>query len=578
MIQPLIKFAPDMAQVIHGVSKSSKLALYNLPLSIQILVINIFITFIGFIFLIMFNFFMVQNDESIFKKKNNSKQNLITIQNFLEKNSIIRVPLFDVICKGENTNGCKENKNQSIDLSEPVLEPKITQQFIMNNYLNSNFNIRIYNDEWIRLVDTLDVYDLSFVQESDLKENNANNNNNFHFIKSFSQNYLAIFENYQDYLIKKKYENKMTIKKSDIFYVSEIIKNKNFIEYVVVDKEENIYQYIIAPVINNNKVYGVIILDYLITDQRSDLGLISLNIFVFFVLFVIIMILLSLVFSRSLVSPIKKLSKLTILERERVSDRKIFYPNRADEIGVLANEIQKMSAGLKLQIEQLEKFSADVSHELKNPLTSLQSGMELIIKDNISNQNKNLLINNMQNDLRRMNQLITDISKFTRLKAEIELEKNEYININNFIDRIPKFFVDNNKQIKFVIDKIKDNKFIVANKNKLIQVFVNLIENSISLSPNKSKILIKLEQKEKDKIIIKIYDQGRGVNLSDREKIFDRFYSDRQDDVKNHTGLGLSIAREIINHMEGTLVLNKSEITSYSGACFLIILPVRQNH
>ena len=109
----------------------------------------------------------------------------------------------------------------------------------------------------------------------------------------------------------------------------------------------------------------------------------------------------SFIFSQSLVRPIKKLSKLTILERERVSEDKIIYPNRKDEIGVLSKEIQNMSTGLKLQIEQLEKFSADVSHELKNPLTSLQSAIELIAKNNLSKENKNLLFNNIKYDLKR---------------------------------------------------------------------------------------------------------------------------------------------------------------------------------
>ena len=576
MIQHLIKFAQDMAQVIHGVNKFNRLLLYNFPLSIQIFIINLFISLIGFIFLILFNFYLIQKDESISKKKIYANQNLTTIQSFLEKNSIIRVPLFDDNCKGENTEICEEKKNETIDLSDPVLEPKITQQFIMNNYLNSDFNIRIYNDEWIPLVDTLDLYDLSFVQESDLKEEDLYNNN-FNLIETFSQNYLSFFANYHDYIIKRKFENITSIKKADIFYVSETIKNKNFFEYVINDGEANIYQYMVSPIINNDKVYGVIILDYLITGQSPDLGLISLNIFSFFILFVLIMICLSLIFSRSLVSPIKRLSKLTILERERISNIKILYPDREDEIGVLSKEIQKMSAGLKLQIEQLEKFSADVSHELKNPLTSLQSAMELLDNNNMSNQNKELLIKNMHNDLKRMNQLITDISKFTRLKAEIELERNEYININNFIDQIPQFFTNNSKKIKFLINKINDDIVVLANKDKLIQVFLNLIENSMSLSPLNSEILIKLIQIEKNEIIIKIYDQGRGINYEDREKIFERFYSDRQDKINNHSGLGLSIAREIINHMEGKLFFEKSNMSDYPGACFLIILPIRTN-
>ena len=563
-----------MALVTLGVNRSSKFALNNLPLSIQILAINFFITFIGFFFLILFNYFLIKNDESIERKRIIANQNLNNIQNFLEKNSIIRVPLFNDNCTGENVDTCKDAIN--FELSDPVLEPKITQEFILNNYFNSEFNIKIYNDDWIKLVDTLDLYDLSVVQEIDLKEKDLNINN-LNIFDNFSQEYLRFFSNYYNYLIKRELQNLITKEKAEISYVKETIKNQVIKAYIIKDGEEYIYQYFTAPIINNDKIYGVIILNYPITNQASNLGFISLNILIFYILFVLIMVLLSLIFSQSLVSPIKKLSRLTILERERVNRNQIIYPERKDEIGVLSKEIQNMSQGLKAQIIQLEKFSADVSHELKNPLTSLQSAMELIDKNNISQENKKLLIQNIQNDLKRMNQLITDISKFTRLKAEIELEKNEYINLNSFLDEIPIIFSNNTKDVELILEKHKENLEIVANKNKLIQVFINLIENSLSLSSKKSKILIRLSKIDNSKVAIKVYDQGRGVDSKDSEKIFERFYSDRQENIKNHSGLGLSIAREIITYMNGQLVLDKSDNRKYSGACFLIILPVKQS-
>ena len=563
-----------MALVTLGVNKSSKFALNNLPLSIQILSINFFITFVGFFFLILFNYFLIKNDESIERKRIIANQNLNNIQNFLEKNSIIRVPLFNDNCTGENIDTCKDDIN--FELSDPVLEPKITQEFILNNYFNSEFNIKIYNDDWIKLVDTLDLYDLSVVQEIDLKEKDLNINN-LNIFDNFSQEYLRFFSNYYNYLIKRELQNLITKEKAEISYVKETIKNQVIKAYIIKDGEEYIYQYFTAPIINNDKIYGVIILNYPITNQASNLGFISLNILIFYILFVLIMVLLSLIFSQSLVSPIKKLSRLTILERERVNRNQIIYPERKDEIGVLSKEIQNMSQGLKAQIIQLEKFSADVSHELKNPLTSLQSAMELIDKNNISQENKKLLIQNIQNDLKRMNQLITDISKFTRLKAEIELEKNEYINLNCFLDEIPIIFSNNTKDVELILEKHKENLEIVANKNKLIQVFINLIENSLSLSSKKSKILIRLSKIDNSKVAIKVYDQGRGVDSKDSEKIFERFYSDRQENIKNHSGLGLSIAREIITYMNGQLVLDKSDNSKYSGACFLIILPVKQS-
>ncbi|MBD1147240.1 HAMP domain-containing histidine kinase [Pelagibacterales bacterium SAG-MED31] len=570
----MIKFEQDMAQVIHGVNKYNRLALYNLPLSIQILVINLFITFIGLIFLIFFNYILIKNDDEIKTKKIIANQNLKSIQSFLEKNSIIRVPLFNDNCLVENINTCKDDDN--LELSDPVLEPKITQEFVRNKYLNSDFNVKIYNEDWIRLVDTLDLYDFSIVEETYLPDEELNKNN-LNFLNNLSQKYLILFSSYYDYLIKKDFLDKITKEKAEIFYVSESIKEQVIKEYYIEDKGGNLYLQFTAPIQVNKKVYGVIILSYPITNQVKSLGYTSLNILSFFILFVMIMIFMSLIFSQSLVSPIKKLSKLTILERERVNENKIIYPNRKDEIGVLSDEIQNMSAGLKLQIQQLEKFSEDVSHELKNPLTSLQSAMELIEKDSIAKADKNLLIKNILNDLRRMNQLITDISKFTRVKVEIELEKNQLINLNFFLDQIPNIFKNNTKNIKLVINKCYENIEVLGNKNKLTQVFVNLIENSISFSPKKTKILIELKKIEKNSVSIKIFDQGKGINFKDSEKIFERFYTDRQEDIKNHTGLGLSIAREIVTHMNGKLKLKKSDKSDYSGACFLIILPIRHS-
>ena len=570
----MIKFAQGMGQVTHGVNKFSKLALYNLPLSIQILSINVFITFIGFVFLIFFNYFLIVNDDELENKRIDANKQLVSIQSFLEKNSIIRVPLFNDNCIGENLDTCE--KEDEFELSDPVLEPKITQEFIRNKYSDSEFNIKVYNEDWIRLVDTLDLYDSSTVQESDLLEDELITNN-LNILEYLSQRYLNFFLNYNDYLVKREFSGLITKEKSEISYVSESIKEQVVKQYYIEDDTQNILKLITAPIKNNNKVFGVIILNYPITNQVNDLGYVSLNIFRFFILFVIIMILMSFIFSQSLVSPIKRLSKLAILERERVSKNRIVYPNRKDEIGVLSKEIQNMSAGLKLQIQQLEKFSADVSHELKNPLTSLQSAMELIDKETVSSENKQKLYKNMVNDIKRMNQLISDISKFTRLKAEIELEKNQFIDLNLFLDELPSMFANNQKEIELIVNQCEENIELLGNKNKLIQVFVNLIENSISLSPKQSKILIEVKKINKKMITIKIYDQGMGIEKNDSEKVFDRFYTDRHENYKNHTGLGLSIAREIITHMDGKLQLDKSEKSEYSGACFLIILPVRQS-
>ena len=141
MILNLIKFVLDMDQVIHGVNNYSKLALYNFPLSIQILAINLFITCIGFIILILFNLYLINDDETIQTKKINANEDLSKIQSFLEKNAIIRVPVFDDTCKGEDNQSCEDKSK--IQLSDPILEPKITQEFILNNFSNSEYDLSL---------------------------------------------------------------------------------------------------------------------------------------------------------------------------------------------------------------------------------------------------------------------------------------------------------------------------------------------------------------------------------------------------------------------------------------------------
>ena len=573
MIHLLIKFEQDMVLDTLGVNKVNRLSLSNYSLKFQIFFINLLIALFGFIFFILFNIYLIQNDKNIISDYEYSKKNLLSVKNFLEKNSIVRVPLFDDTCKGLDVKNCLDANelNNNLELSEPVLEPTITQQYILQNYLSRVFEVKIYNDDWIKIVDTQDYYNFSNVEESDLTEPLEIESGVYQEYSQFFQNLFRVY--YQQY-IKNKFIDNLENQKSDIVYVAEIIRKKHNIDKKFLDTENNIYQLFAAPIIFNESVYGVILISYPIINNQT-LEVISFNLFNFYILFVLIMIALSFIFSRGLIRPIKKLSNLTILERDKVIKNKIEYPQRGDEIGILSNEIKNMSLDLKSQISQLEKFAADVSHELKNPLTSLQSASELLLNKKVSDQNKMLLIQNIDKDIKRMNQLITDISNFTRIKAEIELEQNEYLNLNHFLYDVSNYFADNNKKIKIFIEEKDQNISVLVNKNKLLQVFINIIENSISIAGNNSQILIEISIHNKSNVQVKIYDQGKGIFLTDKEKIFERFYSDRTIDKDQHTGLGLSIAKEIILSFKGLIKLTVSDKKNYSGACFVIILPIR---
>tara|TARA_B100000686_G_scaffold339778_1_gene414410 strand:+ start:134 stop:1828 length:1695 start_codon:yes stop_codon:yes gene_type:complete len=559
------------------VNNSKKFLLSNYPLIYQLFIINLIVSLIGFTFLLIFNFYLVQNDRNISQDYDFAFTQVNKITNFLEKNSILRVTLFNENCKNiENTKNC-----ENISFKAPELEPTRTQQYIIQNFFNEDIDVKVYNDNWIKFADTNDMYISTEVEEIDLK---TSLEDSIKFLDKYKYLYLDIFEKYRRKFIYSKHIESSWKLGSEINIVSETIKNKKILSRKFINKDKDILQILSSPILKNNKIYGVVIISYPLISNNVDIGLTSFNLFNFYIFFVITMLLLSFFFSKSLVLPIKELSKLTVIEREKVSSKKfVKYPIRKDEIGTLSKEIQNMSLELKSQIEQLEKFAADVSHELKNPLTSLQSANELINNNRIEEKNKQLLINNMSKDIERMNRLISDISNYTKIKAEIEIENFEYIQIDQFIESIVEEYLDNNKNIKIEIENNIDIKIddfdkiitVLVNKNKFAQVFYNLIDNSISVLEENKKILINIKNVDDHRIIFKLYDQGRGIPIDQSKKIFDRFYTDRETDKEKHTGLGLSIAREIIHSFKGSLKLIKSDRLEYSGACFTFNLPLK---
>ncbi len=556
---------------IHGVNKFKKISLANYSLTYQLFFINLLISLIGFLSLLIFNFYLIQNDRNILLDYDNAYLQINKIKNFLEKNSILRVPLFNENCENtKNNQGC-----ENIILSDPELEPTSTQQFVVQNFLNENFDVKVYNDSWIKFADTRDMYITSEVDVIDLSLNSKQTINIFERYRSF---YIDFFDKYRSKYLKNKFTGNIEKFGSEINIVSDTIKNKKILSKRYYNEDKDIIQILSSPIINNHKVFGVVLVTYPLISKNFNLGLTSFNLFNFFILFVLIMLLLSFFFSGSLVRPIKQLSKLTVIEREKINNKNFFkYPDRGDEIGTLSQEIQNMSLDLKSQIEQLERFAADVSHELKNPLTSLHAANELLINDKIAKSDKKLLVNNIQKDIKRINLLISDISNYTKIKSEIESENFEYIKIGEIIKDITEQYSDNKKNIKIELENIENTKTVLVNKNKLSQVFYNLIDNSISILDKNKKVMICIEDKNDDNIYIKIFDQGKGIPMKLAEKVFDRFYTDRDINKDNHTGLGLSIAKEIILSFRGSIELVESDRSDYSGACFVINLPLKIN-
>ena len=569
--------------ILGVIKRLFSLSSYNL--TFQLIILNLIIVFFGLVFLSYFNFNLIQNNKFIDNRDQSIRLNLSNITKYLENTSILRVPIFqyDYRCRYlQDIEAYKESCDLAdninpIELSEPELEKFTTEQFIFQNFGDKDFNTIIYNENWIKIADSSNLFLSTDVEEIDLSETRENIAD---FSNLFEKIYINNFNYINNYILKNKFTKNLDKNVHEIILIIDTIKEKQKLVKTFEDENNDITRILTSPIIQDNNVYGVVLIKYKLLLNNNELARQSLNFFNFFLLFILVTILLSFIFLRGLITPLRQITKITVLERDKTNKKKLIYPLRSDEIGILSNQIQLMSNELKSQINQLEKFSSDVAHELKNPLTAIKSSIELLTSKNITKEDRSKLMNNFNKDIDRMNKLISDISHFSKTIAEIEIENFELTNINKFLKENFGEKSTNKKNIKILLQTDNNKNLVLLNKDKFLQVILNLIDNSISIAKNNSNILITSNKRNENCVEIKIYDQGKGIDFKEKNKIFDRFYTDRIDDRDKHSGLGLSISYEIINSFNGSIELTESDKLDFRGACFLIKLPLKSpnNH
>ena len=345
-----------------------------------------------------------------------------------------------------------------------------------------------------------------------------------------------------------------------------------------------------VPVIFEDQIVGAIMVTGGIENVLKNLIAFRLAVFRLFALIFAVTILLSYFMVRTIVMPLNRLSTAAV--NIRVSGgRRLKIPDetkRHDEIGDLSGALIKMTDTLWERLDATERFAADVSHEIKNPLSSMRSALETI--DCISNEEKKKrLISIIHNDVLRLDRLITDISNLSRLDAELSRETFELINIYNLLSSMIEIYnlgdAANKRGISFTLkwDKnLSKNIFVLGMETRLAQVFYNLIGNAISFSPDYSEISVDACLKN-NALELRFNDEGNGIPPGNEEKLFQRFYCERpsSEQFGHHSGLGLSISEKIISGFNGTIHAEnrKTEDGKIIGASFVISLPLyMDNH
>jgi two-component system, OmpR family, sensor histidine kinase ChvG len=299
-----------------------------------------------------------------------------------------------------------------------------------------------------------------------------------------------------------------------------------------------------------------------------------------------VMVVLSVLLASTIAGPVRRLATGAELVRRRVKARVEIpdFTRRRDEIGHLSGALRDMTNSLYSRIEAIESFAADVSHELKNPLTSLRSAVETLPLAK-SEESRRRLLAVIQHDVRRLDRLISDISDASRLDAEmqridavpVDIMKllNAVVSIENEVNR------EDGVQVSVAFEGGSPRAFFIRGRDsRLSQVIDNLIENARSFSPPNGSVRVTCRRQKFD-IEIVVDDDGPGIRPDALDKIFDRFYTDRPHQGFGHnSGLGLSISKQIVEAHQGRLWAENRVLADEAdgtpkvlGARFVVRLP-----
>ena len=342
----------------------------------------------------------------------------------------------------------------------------------------------------------------------------------------------------------------------------------------------------------------------LLSTQGGDIDAIIASerwaIFRVFLMAMVVMFALSLFLANTIAGPMRRLAEAADRVRRGAKSREEIpdFTARSDEIGHLSGALRDMTLALYTRMEAIESFAADVAHELKNPLTSLRSAVEVLPRIKVE-ASRDRLMAVIQHDIRRLDRLISDISDASRLDAELARGATHPVDIEALLGAVVAVAngVTRDDEVTVALTTAPpvrpgegEPRFrIDGHDSRLGQVINNLIDNARSFSPPGGQVRVTLrevpaEEETPRGVEIVVDDDGPGIPAHAFERIFERFYTDRPEQgFGQNSGLGLSISRQIIAAHGGRVwAANRPALgaeegeEAVAGARFTVWLPAAQ--
>ncbi len=469
---------------------------------------------------------------------------------------------------------------QSLDFP---INPEQAAPILKRLIVPTKTRARIYDREGVLIVDTLNLRNRGAIMRFDLPPPNIEKKST---VESF-------FKDIWTTIIRWAFSRDLPLQREigghngRVFPEVTTALSGNNASVVRVNKQGELIVSVAIPVQRFRAVLGALVLSTEGGDIDSIVRAERWAIFRVFLVAASITVLLSLLLAGTIAGPVRRLAEAAQRERRVGAKSRVEIPDltdRRDEIGYLSGSLREMTDALYGRIDAIERFAADVAHELKNPLTSLRSAAETLplAKDDAVRSRLLVII---EEDVKRLDRLISDISDASRLDAELAREEAEPVDIADMLAAVVAVAQDTQSQdtvpirLTIVPDPQAEKAYVVEGHDiRLGQVIRNLLDNAQSFSPKDGVIKVSAERVD-DTIEIVVEDQGPGIRPESKDKIFDRFHTDRpgEDEFGKNSGLGLSISKQIIDAHNGKIwaenKMSEDENPRITGACFHVKLP-----
>lgn len=324
---------------------------------------------------------------------------------------------------------------------------------------------------------------------------------------------------------------------------------------------------------DNGQLIGVILVAHPIdVIQKSLTSLVTILGIVFIVL-IIPMILGGYGMARGIMQPISELiEKLQKISSEHLHER-IKNPRTGDEMEELVVTFNNLLNRLQNAFQRERQFIADVAHELKTPLATLQSGIEITLSKERNKEEYKEAMEETLIDARRQSNTLNKLLDLAMSDASTFDDGVKPVNLTELFDELHEVISKIAKQKDIIIEESLDKDIIVAgigSKDRLARAFLNILENAVKYTPQNGKIKIILK-KEQETAKIQVSDTGIGIAKEDLPHIFERFYRGSTSKKALGSGLGMAIAQSIINAHHGKIQVKSQE---GKGTTVIVLLPI----